>query len=183
MSTNIRSLCPQKMRLWLSSMRLRATGLWQRWHTFIRCNYLNIVTFGTGAGLSLLLLYMAAAPLPQLPVPDREKQFPVGKVRERAALQIEAYLEPLKSRDLFKPSVPVPDSSKLAKNTTEQLAQRLRFLGTTGEAENLAALVFVPERGPGIFRAGDSIAEFVLEKITKDSIVLKMEDEHVTLKR
>jgi hypothetical protein len=164
-------------------MYLRATGLWQRWRTAIKHHYLNVVTFAVGAGLSLLMLYMAAAPLPQLPVPGRENQFSVGEVHERAALPIEAYLEPLKSRDLFKPSAPVPDSNKLAKTTAEQLAQRLRFLGTTGEADNIAALVFVPERGPGIFRAGDRIAEFVLEKITKDSIVLKMEDEHVTLKR
>jgi hypothetical protein len=131
----------------------------------------------------LLVLYTASAPLPQLPVPDRDSHFSVGETREKAVLPIETYLEPLKSRDLFKPSAPVPDTNKLAKNTTEQLAQRLRFLGTTGEAEDLTALVFVPERGPGIFRTGDRIAEFVLEKITKDSIVLKMEDEHVTLKR
>jgi hypothetical protein len=164
-------------------MHPAATGFWQHCRTVIKQHYLTAVTFAVGAGLSLLLLYMAAAPLPQLPVPNRENKFAVGEVRERTALPIEAYLEPLKSRDLFKPSVPVPDSNKLVKTTAEQLAQRLRFLGTTGEADNIAALVFVPERGPGIFRAGDRIAEFVLEKITKDSIVLKMEDEHVTLKR
>jgi len=96
---------------------------------------------------------------------------------------IETYTGLLKTRDLFKPSIPIPSEKRIGKTTAQQLAQRLQFLGTSGDENNLSALVFIPERGPGSFQVGDRVAEFVLIEVKKNSLVLELENEQITLKR
>lgn len=96
---------------------------------------------------------------------------------------LDTYLRPLKIRNLFKPSVPIPTRKKIGKTTAQQLAERLQFLGTSGEGQNISALVFIPKKGPGSFQIGDRVAEFILKDIKKDSLVLELENEQITLKR
>jgi hypothetical protein len=59
----------------------------------------------------------------------------------------------------------------------------LRFLGTSGDGQDVCALVFIAERGPGLFRVGDRVAEFILRHIEKDRLVLELESEQVVIKR
>ena len=163
----------------------KIAGQWKKYQHFIRWDWITIITVSSSIGLSLLILYMLVSPLPKLPTPDFADEQPVtsGVTQTESVRLLDAYVEPLKTRDLFKPSVPIPDQKKIGKTTAEQLAQRLQFLGTIGDEQNLSALVFIPERGPGSFHKGDRVAEFVLKSITKDSLVLEMENEQITLKR
>jgi hypothetical protein len=118
-------------------------------------------------------------------VPNFADKGPItsNDIQARFMAPIETYTGLLKTRDLFKPSIPIPSQKKIGKTTAQQLAQRLQFLGTTGDKNNLSAFVFVPERGPGLFQAGDRVAEFVLIEIRKDSLVLELENEQITLER
>ena len=84
---------------------------------------------------------------------------------------------------MFKPSIPIPAQKKVGRTTAQQLADRLQFLGTSGNEQSISALIFIPKQGPGLFKAGDRVAEFVLKNIKKDSLVLELENEQVVLKR
>ena len=86
-------------------------------------------------------------------------------------------------RDLFKPSIPVPADGGIAQTTTQELADRLQFVGIMEEAGGLAALVFIPNRGPGTFYIGDKVAEFVLKDVQPDRLILELGDEKAILKR
>lgn len=128
---------------------------------------------------------MLFAPLPELPKQSfADKQLITsGVTPARSIAELETYTKLLKMRDLFKPSIPIPAEKKIGKTTAQQLAERLKFLGTSGDKQNLCAIVFIPERGPGAFKVGDRVAEFVLKDIKKDSLVLDLENEHIILKR
>jgi hypothetical protein len=158
---------------------------WKRYQYLIHWHWITIITAFSSIGLCLFILYMLVSPLPKLPVPDFASEQPVttGATQTESVRLLDTYIEPLKTRDLFKPSVPIADQNKIGKTTAEQLAQRLQFLGTSGDEQNLSALVFIPERGPASFHTGDRVAEFVLKSITKDSLVLELENEQITLKR
>ncbi|MHC4691480.1 MAG: hypothetical protein ACYS67_01975 [Planctomycetota bacterium] len=106
-----------------------------------------------------------------------------GTMPANSIASLDTYTDLLKTRNLFKPSIPIPSEKKIGKTTAQQLAERLQFLGTSGDEKDLTALVFIPERGPGSFHVGDRVAEFVLKEIKKDSLVLEMENEKITLKR
>jgi hypothetical protein len=86
-------------------------------------------------------------------------------------------------RDLFKPSIPVPSEGGIGKSTAQELADRLQFVGIMEEAGGLAALVFIPNRGPGTFHIGDRVAEFVLKNVQPDRLILELGDEEAILKR
>ncbi|MDH4240660.1 MAG: hypothetical protein OEW48_13960, partial [Phycisphaerae bacterium] len=121
----------------------------------------------------------------ELPVPDFADKQPIASDTNQASAiaSLDTYTNLLKTRNLFKPSIPIPSEKKIGKTTAQQLAERLQFLGTCGDEQNLTALVFIPERGPGSFHVGDRVAEFVLKDIKKNSMVLEMENELITLKR
>jgi hypothetical protein len=157
----------------------------QRCRRFIHANWVTITASLLSVGLCALLLFMLLSRLPGLPIPDFARAASVASAatEARATAPLNVYLQPLKVRDLFKPSIPIPAGKKIGKTTAEQLAQRLQFLGTSGDAQNLSALIFIPERGPASFQAGDRVAEFVLIEIRNDSLVLELEDEQVVVKR
>lgn len=159
--------------------------LWQRYRQFAHQNWITITTISFSIILCSSILYMFFSPLPELPVPDLRDEQPAktDTTQARTLASLDTYLEPLKTRNLFKPSVPIPTAKKVGKTTAQQLAERLQFLGTSGSKQNLSALVFIAKRGPGSFRVGDRVAEFVLKEITKDSLILELENERVTLKR
>lgn len=162
------------------------TRLWQGLRRFTHQNSITITTAFLSIGLCSLILYTLVSPLPELPVPDfaaDERPVTSSEIRARSIAPLEAYTGLLRTRDLFKPSIPIPAEKKIGKTTAQQLAQRLQFLGTSGDGQNLSALVFVPERGPGSFQIGDRVAEFILKGIRKDSLVLELENERITLKR
>ncbi len=160
-------------------------GLWQGLRRFTRRNSITITVAVISTGLCSLTLYSLVFPLPELPVPNFVDEGPItsGDIRARLIAPIETYTGPLKTRDLFKPSIPIPSEKRIGKTTAQQLAQRLQFLGTSGDENKLSALVFIPERGPGSFQVGDRVAEFVLIEVKKNSLVLELENEQITLKR
>lgn len=162
-----------------------ATNLWKRYQRFARKNWITIVFSLLSVGLCSFILYMLLSPLPELPVPDFEdKQLVASDTTQANSIaSLDTYTNLLKTRNLFKPSIPIPSKKKIGKTTAQQLAGRLQFLGTSGDEQNLTALVFIPERGPGLFHVGDRVAEFVLKDIKKDSMVLELENEQITLKR
>ncbi len=88
-----------------------------------------------------------------------------------------------KEKEFYSKAAGSKFSKKIGKTTAQQLADRLKFLGTTGSGTTISAMVFIPERGPGMFRPGDRVAEFVLKEIEMDSLVLELGDEQVSLKR
>jgi hypothetical protein len=138
------------------------------------------------AALGGAALYLWRAPLPPLAASETAENraaaaLTAGRTGSRASL--EACLRQVKVRELFKPSVPVPSENRLGQTTAQELAGRLQFLGTVGSAGDLAALVFIPNRGPGTFRVGERVAEFVLKAVKPDSLVLGLGDEEATLKR
>jgi len=104
-----------------------------------------------------------------------------GRAGSKASLEI--CLRQVKMRDLFKPSVPVPTDGGIGKSTAQELADRLQFVGIMEEAGRLAALVFIPNRGPGTFHMGDRVAEFVLKDVQPDRLTLELGDEEAILKR
>ena len=138
------------------------------------------------AALGGLSVYLWRAPLPALIIPAVAGETAVspltaGRAGSKAAL--ESCLRQVKMRDLFKPSVPVPSEDGIGKSTAQELADRLQFVGVMKEADGLAALVFIPNRGPGTFHVGDRVAEFVLQEIRPDRLTLELGDEKATLKR
>lgn len=183
MLRDVKNTIFQKIRKRKNSVVSYIKGLWQRHQRFIYRNWMTITTTFLSICLCSFILCMLVSPLPELPVPDFSSENPISITQARSISSLDTYLEPLKTRDLFKPSVPIPARNKITKTTAEQLAQRLQFLGTSGDEQNLSALVFIPERGPGLFRVGDRVAEFVLKDIKKDSLVLEMENERIMLKR
>ena len=161
------------------------TRRWQGLRRFTRLNSITITIALLSMGLCSLTLYILVFPLPQLPVPYFVDEGPITSkdIQARFIDPIETYTGLLKTRDLFKPSIPIPSEKRIGKTTAQQLAQRLQFLGTSGDENNLSALVFIPERGPGSFQVGDRVAEFVLIEVKKNSLVLELENEQITLKR
>ena len=131
-------------------------------------------------------LYLWRAPLPALPVPelvDAGVTSVAASNRLGSVASFDACLRQAKTRDLFKPSVPVPSENQISKTTAQELANRLQFLGVMGDGDGIAALVFIPTRGPGTFHKGDRVAEFILKDVTPDRLVLALGDEEATLKR
>jgi hypothetical protein len=133
-----------------------------------------------------LAIYLWQAPLLSLAIPqvtnaDSTSQSISGRAGSKAALEI--CLSHVKVRDLFKPSIPVPTEDGIAKSTAQELADRLQFVGIMQEAGKLAALVFIPNRGPGTFHLGDRVAEFVLKDVQQDQLILELGDEEAILKR
>jgi len=161
------------------------TRLWQGLRRFTHQNSITITTAFLSIGLCSLILYTLVSPLPELPVPNFADERPItsSEIQARFIAPIETYTGLLKTRDLFKPSIPIPSEKEIGKTTAQQLAQRLQFLGTSGDENNLSALVFIPERGPGSFQVGDRVAEFILIDVRKNSLVLELENEQITLKR
>jgi hypothetical protein len=185
MIQHVKTTIFQKLLKQKSSATFSITELRQKYRRFTHRNWITITTAFFSTGLCLFIFYMLLSPLPELPLPNfgSEQSAMTGTIQARITSSLDTYLEPLKTRDLFKPSVPIPAHEKIGKTTAEQLAQRLQFLGTSGEGQNLSALVFIPERGPGSFQVGDRVAEFVLKNIKKDSLVLELENERIMLKR
>jgi hypothetical protein len=161
------------------------TGRWGRLRPSRRwC--LGMGGYLLAALLGALALYLWRARLPALVIPSRAEETPAspvtaGRAGSRASLEI--CQRQIKTRDLFKPSIPVPREDRLGQSTAQQLAERLQFVGTLGEGDSLAALVFIPNRGPGTFRVGDRVAEFVLKSVKPDRVTLTLGDEEATLKR
>ena len=181
----IKNIISQKTLKPKSQVISNITGAWQRYQRFIRQNWVTITPAFLSTTLFLFILYMLISPLRELPVSNFGDEQPMKSrtIRARTISPLATYLEPLKARDLFKPSVPIPAEKKIGKTTAEQLAQRLVYLGTSGDGQNLLALVFIPQRGPGLFKAADRVAEFVLKEIRKDSLVLELESEQIILRR
>ena len=155
--------------------------LWPGWQ---RC--LVFGSYVLSVSLCGAAVYLWRAPLPPLPVPEvadgsLATSLTVGRSGSKASL--EACLRQVKIRDLFKPSIPVPSENRMGKSTAQELADRLQFVGIVREADGLAALVFIPNRGPGTFHVGDRVAEFILKDVKPDRLVLELGDEEVTLKR
>ena len=148
-------------------------------------NRITIVSGFISVSMFLLILYMLISPPPGLPIPEFANKLSVttGPGQGQVLAPLATYLQPLKTRELFKPSIPIPTEKKIGKTTAQQLAERLQFLGTSGDGQNLSALVFVPERGPGLFQTGDRVAEFILKDIKTDSLILELENEEIVLKR
>ncbi|MCP4613235.1 MAG: hypothetical protein GY845_31475 [Planctomycetes bacterium] len=133
-----------------------------------------------------LVIYLWQAPLPSLAIPQvanagSTSQLISGRAGSKAALEI--CLRQVKMRDMFKPSIPVPTEGGIAKSTAQELADRLQYVGIVEEAGKLAALVFIPNRGPGTFHIGDKVAEFVLKDVMLDRLILELGDEEAILKR
>jgi len=146
----------------------------------ISVSYLLTIALGGMA------LYLWQAPLPPLPageVADGRSEVSSAAGRTGSKASLDACLRQVKVRELFRPSIPVPSNDRLGKTTAQELANRLQFLGIMGNDEGLAALVLIPNRGPGTFRAGDRVAEFTLQDVKPDRLVLKMGDEEAILKR
>ena len=186
MLQHIKNIIFQKALKQKNALVSYTTRLWQGLRRFTHQNSITITTAFLSIGLCSLILYTLESPLPELPVPNFADERPItpSEIQARSIAPLEAYTGLLRTRDLFKPSIPIPSEKKIGKTTAQQLAQRLQFLGTTsGNEQNLSALVFVPERGPGAFQIGDRVAEFILKDIRKDSLVLELENEQITLKR
>ncbi len=133
-----------------------------------------------------LAIYLWQAPLSSLTIPwatDAPRASPATTNRGRSGGGLEVCLRQVKVRNLFKPSIPVPTEDGVGKSTAQELAERLKFLGIMDDVEGLAALVFIPNRGPGTFRAGDRVAEFVLKDVQVDRLTLELGDEKAILKR
>lgn len=133
-----------------------------------------------------LVVYLWRAPLPSLAIPqvaDGGSTAPLITGRARSKASLEICLRQVKTRDLFKPSIPVPSEGGIGKSTAQELADRLQFVGVMEEAGGLAALVFIPNRGPGTFHMGDRVAEFVLKDVQPDRLILELGDEKAILKR
>jgi hypothetical protein len=133
-----------------------------------------------------LAIYLWRAPLPPLAIPriaDESRASQLAGAREGSKAALEICLRQVKIRDLFKPAIPVPSEDGLGKSTAQELADRLQFIGIMAEADALAALVFIPNRGPGTFRVGDRVAEFVLKDVQPDRLILGLGDEEAILKR
>ena len=164
---------------------IRIIPVLKKCRQFTYKNRITIIPGVVSACMLLLILYMFISPPGGLAVPEFTNKLSVtaGLGRGRVLAPLATYLQPLKSRELFKPSIPIPTEKKIGKTTAQQLAQRLRFLGTSGEGQNLSALVFIPEQGPGLFQTGDRVAEFILKNIKKDSLILELENEEIVLKR
>ena len=182
---HIKDIIFQKVLKKKNALVSYTAGLWRGLRRFTRRNSITIAVAFLSTGLCSLTLYSLVFPLPELPVPDFVDEGAVmsGDIQARIIAPIETYTGPLKTRDLFKPSIPIPSEKRIGKTTAQQLAQRLQFLGTSGDENNLSALVFIPERGPGSFRVGDRVAEFILMDVRKNSLVLELENEQITLKR
>lgn len=130
------------------------------------------------------ILYLMLGPLPKPPKPEGHGQAMAFKaLADRASVPMDTYTRVLKTRDLFKPSMAIPAENKVAKTTAQQLADRLKFMGTTPKPDGLRAFVMIPNQGPAMFKVGDRVAEFTLEEVKADSLVLKLEEERVTVKR
>lgn len=185
MLQRIKKIIFKKKRTRKSSLVSNIIELWKRSKRFARQNWITLTTVFISICLCSFILYMLLSPLPELPVPNFADKQPVasGMIRANSIDSLDTYTNLLKTRDLFKPSIPIPSEKKIGKTTAQQLAERLQFLGTSGNEQDLTALVFIPERGPGSFHVGDRVAEFVLKDIKKDSLVLEMENEQITLKR
>ena len=142
-------------------------------------NYLLIAVLVAAA------VYLWRAPLSQAVLPKAASHsVPAAVVgRDRAEAALELCLRQIKMRDLFKPSVPVPVENRVGKSTAQELANRLQFVGTMEDSEGVAALIFIPNRGPGTFRVGDRVAEFMLVDVTSDQLTLELGDEKAVLKR
>lgn len=185
MLQHIKNIIFQKKLKQKGSLVSDITELWQRSQRFAHQNWITITTVFLSTGLCSFILYMLLSPLPELPVPNFADKQPItsGTTQARSIASLNTYTDLLKTRNLFKPSIPIPAEKKIGKTTAQQLAERLQFLGTSGDEQNLSALVFIPERGPGLFQIGDRVAEFVLKDIRRDSLVLELENERITLKR
>jgi hypothetical protein len=185
MLRRIKNIIFKKKRKPKGSLVSDITSLWKRYKRFARQNWITLVSSFLSVGLCSFILYMLLAPLPELPVPNFADKQPIasGTIRADSIASLDTYTNLLKTRNLFKPSIPIPSEKKIGKTTAQQLAERLQFLGTSGNEKDLTALVFIPERGPGSFHIGDRVAEFVLKDIKKDSLVLEMENEQITIKR
>lgn len=146
--------------------------------------HLSIVTNLLALGFCLLLGFLRYMRLPELPAPKPSMIRSVATLNAARSLQpMDSYIRLLKMRDLFKPSVPIPSENKVGKTTAEELAERLQFLGTAGTSGEVRALVFIPNRGPGLFKVGDPVAEFVLKEIQQEWITIQLEDEEIKLKK
>jgi hypothetical protein len=133
-----------------------------------------------------LAIYLWRAPLPSLAIPqvaDGSSTAPLIEDRARSKASLEICLRQIKMRNLFKPSIPVPNEGGIGKSTAQELAERLQFIGVMEEAGGLAALVFIPNRGPGTFHIGDRVAEFVLKDIQANRLILELGDEKAIIKR
>lgn len=133
-----------------------------------------------------LVVYLWRAPLPSPAIPqiaDEDSTSPLIGGRAGSKVSLETCLRQVKTRDLFKPSIPVPSEGGIGKSTAQELADRLQFVGIMEEAGGLAALVFIPNRGPGTFHIGDRVAEFVLKDVQPDRLVLQLGNEEAILKR
>lgn len=185
MSRRIKNIIFKKKRKRKGSFVSDITNLWKRYQRFARQNWITLVSSLLSVGLCSFIVYMLSAPLPELPVSNFADKQPIASdtTQANSVASLDTYTDLLKTRNLFKPSIPIPSKKKIGKTTAQQLAERLQFLGTSGDEQGLTALVFIPERGPGSFNVGDRVAEFVLKDIKKDSIVLELEDELITLKR
>jgi hypothetical protein len=185
MLRRIKNIIFKKKRKQKGSLVSDITNLWKRYERIARQNWITLVSSFLSVGLCSFILYMLLAPLPDLPVSNFADKEPVASGTNKAdtIASLDTYTDLLKTRDLFKPSIPIPSEKKIGKTTAQQLAERLQFLGTSGDDKDLTALVFIPERGPGSFHVGDRVAEFVLKDIKKDSLVLEMENELITIKR
>lgn len=185
MLQHIKNIIFQKALKQKNTLVSYTTRLWQGLRRFTHQNSITITTAFLSIGLCSLILYTLVSPLPELSVPDfaDERSITSSEIQTRSIAPLEAYTGLLRTRDLFKPSIPIPAEKKIGKTTAQQLAQRLQFLGTSEDEQSLSALVFVPERGPGSFQVGDRVAEFILKGIRKDSLVLELENERITLKR
>lgn len=174
-----------KVKLRKIIRKLDVRYLWRRNNKTTSCGIIEIATTFFSVVLALLLLSLLVVPLPELPVlhlqQEQALEADMGQVVTLAPLQ--TYLEPLKKRDLFKPSIPIPLQKNIGTTTAEQLANRLEFLGTRSNGQEQFAIVMVPGQGPDSFRTGERVAEFVLKDINRHGIVLQLENETVTLRR
>lgn len=133
-----------------------------------------------------LTVYLWQSPLPALAIPqivDEGSASSAVAGRAGAKASLEICLRQVKIRDLFRPSIPVPSEGGIGSSTAQELADRLQFVGIMEGAGGLAALVFIPNRGPGTFHVGDRVAEFVLKDVQPDRLVLGLGDEEAILKR
>ena len=163
----------------------KIAALTQKTKHVVSENCISLTTTFGGLVLFLLILFMLVWPLPPLPSPGLASGQLTRDVAPelRGYPSLDTYLEPLKTRTLFKPSIPIPTKKNTAKTTAQQLAERLKFLGTTDDRQNLNALIFIPERGPEIFEVGDHVAEFVLKKVQKDTVILELGNEQIILSK
>lgn len=163
---------------------LKVRGVRRLWPTRQQC--LVAVSYVLVVALSGAAVYLWQAPLPPLPgaeLSGGEQTLTAALDRTASQAALDVCLRQVKIRDLFKPSVPMPSEDRLGKTTAQELADRLQFVGVVGGAGDLAALIFIPNRGPGIFRIGDRVAEFMLKDVKPDRLVLGLGDEEAILKR